>query len=67
MLAKALKMEQETSDFYRQMVSEMGDEGILFERFLEIEDGHQAIVQAELDYLNKTGTFFDFQEFNMED
>jgi hypothetical protein len=24
-----------------------------------------AIVQAELDYLNKTGYFFDFQDFGM--
>ena len=66
MLAKALKMEQDTSAFYRQMVSTMGTDGALFERFLEIEEGHEAIVQAELDYLNRTGTFFDFQEFNLE-
>ena len=66
MLKKALAMEQETSDFYRRMVSEMKEGQELFQRFLEIEDGHQAIVQAELDYLNRTGTFFDFQEFNLE-
>jgi len=66
MLKKALAMEQETSDFYRRMVGEMPEGKELFQRFLEIEDGHQAIVQAELDYLNKTGTFFDFQEFNLE-
>ncbi len=66
MLAKALKMEQDTSAFYRQMVSTMDADGALFERFLEIEEGHEAIVQAELDYLNRTGTFFDFQEFNLE-
>ncbi len=63
---KALAVEQETSAFYRRMVDELGDDGDLFARFLEIEEGHQAIVQAELDYLNRTGTFFDFQEFNME-
>lgn len=66
MLRKALFLEQETSDFYRRMVSEMKEDGELFQRFLEIEEGHQAIVQAELDYLNQTGTFFDFQEFNLE-
>ena len=66
MLTKALKMEQETSSFYAKMVMEMGESGTLFARFLEIEEGHQAIGQAELDYLNKTGTFFDFQEFNLE-
>ncbi len=66
MLKKALAMEQETSDFYRLMVAELKEGQDLFRRFLEIEDGHQAIVQAELDYLNQTGTFFDFQEFNLE-
>jgi rubrerythrin len=66
MLEKALVMEEQTTEFYRRMVGEMGDEGVLFSRFLEIEEGHQAIVQAELDYLNRTGTFFDFQEFNLE-
>ncbi len=66
MLRKALRLEQETSDFYRKMVAEMGENSALFQPFLEIEEGHEAIVQAELDYLNRTGTFFDFQEFNLE-
>ena len=66
MLRKALLLEQETSDFYRKMVDEMKADRQLFARFLEIEEGHQAIVQAELDYLNRTGTFFDFKEFGLE-
>lgn len=67
MLRKALALEQETSDFYKRMVNELKEEeGKLFARFLEIEEGHYAIVQAELDYLNKSGTFFDFREFTME-
>ena len=66
LLRKALLLEQETSDFYRRMVTELGEDGKLFQPFLEIEEGHEAIVQAELDYLNKTGHFFDFQEFGME-
>jgi rubrerythrin len=67
MLKKALSLEQETSDFYRRMVDEMKSDAELFARFLEIEEGHRAIVEAELDYLNRTGTFFDFQEFTLED
>lgn len=67
MLRKALALEQETSDFYRKMVTQMKQDGELFGRFLEIEEGHQAIVQAEIDYLTRSGTFFDFQEFNLED
>lgn len=66
MLSKALQLEIETSDFYRRMVEELGEEGKLFARFQEIEDGHRAIVQAEIDYLNRTGFFFDFQEFKIE-
>ena len=66
MLRKALALEQETSKFYARMVDEMGEDGKLFARFLEIEEGHQVIVQAEIDYLEKNGYFFDFQEFTME-
>lgn len=67
MLSKALQLEIETGAFYRKMVDEVEEHGELFARFLEIEDGHLAIVQAEIDYLNRTGFFFDFQEFNMEE
>jgi rubrerythrin len=68
MLSKALQVEVETSAFYRTMVAQMeGDARAMFARFLEIEDGHIAAVQAELDYISHTGFWFDFQEFDMED
>ena len=67
MLGKALQAEVETSAFYRRMVDNMdGDARAMFARFLEIEDGHVAIVQAELDYISHNGFWFDFQEFDME-
>ena len=67
MLSKALKMEIETSDFYQKMVNELLAEGrALFERFLEIENNHIKAVQFELDYLSKTGYWFDIKEFDME-
>ncbi len=66
MVKKALALEQETSDFYRKMTEELKEEGRFFKPFLEIEDGHTAIVQAELDYLTKSGIFFDFMEFGQE-
>jgi rubrerythrin len=67
MLSKALQVEVETSAFYRQMVEQMeGDARAMFARFLEIEDGHIAAVQAELDYISHTGFWFDFQEFDLE-
>jgi rubrerythrin len=62
-LRKALQAERTTSGFYRRMVAEMPPEGQrLFEHFVEIEDGHLAIVQAQMDSLTGTGAWFDFFE-----
>lgn len=67
MLQKAYEVEAETSGFYKKMADKLPGEGKeLFSRFMEIEDGHLALVQAELDYLGNTGFWFDFQEFDME-
>ena len=67
MLSKALAVEVETSNFYREMVEKMSDAGRqMFARFLEIENGHIDAVQAELDYLTQTGFWLDFKEFDME-
>jgi len=38
----------------------------LFARFLDIEDGHVILVQAEIDALVGHGHWFDFMEFNLE-
>ncbi len=67
MLEKAYKVELETNDFYRKMVNELPEQGRdLFVPFLDIEDGHLAIVQAELDYVKGSGFYFDFREFDLE-
>ena len=67
MLSKALKVEVETSAFYRRLVDELdGEAQAMFARFLAIEDGHVAIVQAELDFISHNGYWFDWQEFDME-
>lgn len=66
-LARALKVEIETSEFYRRMVAELSDEGReLFSRFLEIEESHIEAVQFELDYVSTTGYWFNIKEFDME-
>ncbi len=66
-LQRALAAEKETSAFYKQMVSELsGERQKLFARFLEIEEGHVAIVQAEIDAVSGTGFWFDFKEFDLE-
>ena len=66
-IKKALDAETETSSFYRRMVDELPEEGkVMFSRFLEIEEGHQAIVQAEIDALSGAGYWFDFPDISME-
>jgi rubrerythrin len=66
-LRRALTAEKETSAFYRRMVSEMAEERKpLFARFLEIEEGHVAIVEAEIDAVSGAGFWFGIQEFDVE-
>ncbi len=66
-LSKILKVEIETSKFYRDMVDALPEEGKkLFSRFLDIEDSHITLVQAELDHYGNTGFWFDNQEIDME-
>lgn len=66
MLRNALEVETETSDFYKRMVKELPKEGQrLFSRFVEIEEGHKMIVQAEIDYISGPGYWFDFKEFDL--
>lgn len=66
MLRRALHMETQASDFYKRMVAELPEEARpLFARFVEIEDGHTAVVQAELDYASGSGFMFDFRDFEM--
>jgi rubrerythrin len=66
-LKGAFEVEKETSAFYRRMVSELSGEGQeLFSRFMEIEEGHVAIVQAEIDSVQGMGFWFDVMEFDLE-
>ena len=66
-LGKALDSEVKTSAFYKDMVRTLDGEGqTLFKRFVEIEDGHTAIVQAEIDTVSNLGFWFDTPEFRLE-
>jgi len=66
-LSKALKVEKETSRFYEQLVSELPEQGReMFARFLEIENAHVEAVQFELDHVSHNGTWFGFEEFDLE-
>jgi rubrerythrin len=67
LLKKALVAERKTSLFYKEMVSTLDGEGQqLFKRFVEIEDGHEAIVQAEIDCVSNSGFWIDNMEFGLE-
>jgi rubrerythrin len=67
LLKRALQVEIETSGFYRKVVAELPAAGQnLFARFVEIEEGHKAIVQAEIDSVSGSGFWFDMPEFNLE-
>ena len=66
-MRRALAEEEETSAFYQRMVRELPPEGqALFGRFLEIEDGHATVVQAEIDSVSQMGFWFDLKEFDLE-
>jgi rubrerythrin len=66
-LKRALEAEIKTSNFYKEMVAKLdGEEQILFQRFVEIEEGHQAIVQAEINAVGNWGFWFDTPEFRLE-
>ncbi|HPQ41659.1 MAG TPA: ferritin family protein [bacterium] len=67
MLERALEVEKRTSAFYERMVRELPPESRgMFERFLEIEKGHLAIVEAEIDSVSGMGFWFGFPEFDLE-
>ncbi|HEY6006213.1 MAG TPA: ferritin family protein [Anaeromyxobacter sp.] len=63
-LKTAVRYERESDTFYRELVSELprGDQR-LFDKFLRIEDGHLALVQAQLDAVQGRGFWFDISEF----
>ena len=62
-LRQALVVEEETSRFYQRMVHDLPAEAqTLFLRFLDAEDGHSAVVQAEIDFVGRHGRWFDLAE-----
>jgi rubrerythrin len=67
LLKTALELERTTSGFYQDLVAKLPPQyQPLFSRFLDIECGHLAIVQAEIDAIAGHGHWFDFMEFDLE-
>jgi rubrerythrin len=67
-LQKALTDEKEARDFYRTTAEqvESAQARDLFYDLVEMEDSHVRLIQAEIDFLEKTGFYFDHMEFNVE-
>jgi len=68
LLQRAIEAEDVTSSFYKRMVAELDEEGQqLFARFVEIEEGHLAIVRAEMDAVTGLGYWFDMPEWQFQE
>ncbi len=66
-LNSALKLEKETSAFYRDARDKTeGEIRKIFEKFIEIEDRHVDVVQIELDHAIHNGMWFNFMEIDLE-
>jgi rubrerythrin len=66
-LKTALQHEKDADTFYHKLVAELpAQDQELFAKFLEIEDAHLAIVQAQLDSVQGMGFWFDVAEFRLE-
>jgi rubrerythrin len=66
-LKVALQHERDADAFYHKLVSELPEQQRpLFDKFLGIEDGHLALVQAQLDSVQGMGFWFDVAEFRLE-
>ena len=66
-LSNAIDVETETGEFYRKMSEQLeGPAKSLFARFVEIEQGHLALVRAEFDSVSGMGFWFDVPEFDLE-
>ncbi|MEO0087057.1 MAG: ferritin family protein [candidate division WOR-3 bacterium] len=68
-LQMALSLESKSIDFYQKQEKESSDEIAkkIWQRLKEIEEGHYKLIQAEIDSLTKTGFWFDFREFTLEE
>jgi rubrerythrin len=64
-LRRAFSIEVEANRFYGELAATIApDVRPMFDRILEIEAGHLALVKAEIDFLTGTGLLFDFHALN---
>ena len=63
-LETALKCEKEADAFYRKLIAKLPREDrALFEKFLAVEEGHLALVEAQFEAVQRKGLWFDISAF----
>jgi rubrerythrin len=67
-LQRGIEAEEASIAFYAAQREETDDPDgrAMYTYLIEQETGHRTILQGEYDYLNRTGFWFDFQEFGLE-
>lgn len=67
-LRRGIQAEESSIAFYSQERDKTDDPDAkaMYGYLVEQEEGHYTILQGEYDYLNRTGFWFDVQEFDLE-
>ncbi|MEO0072008.1 MAG: ferritin family protein [candidate division WOR-3 bacterium] len=67
-LRTALELEDRAIKFYKEQAEKSTDEKAreMFMRLCEMEQAHYELIRAEIDYIEKTGFWFNLQEFSLE-
>lgn len=67
-LELALNQEMNAIDFFKKVVGQTIEEDAkkIFEEILNQEEGHYLMIQGEIDYINKTGYWFDIADFKYD-
>ncbi len=67
-LRTALDMEDRAIKFYREQAELSADSKAkdMYEQLVKMEQAHYELIQAEIDYIEKTGFWFNLQEFSLE-
>ncbi len=68
-LQRALENEAVARDFYREHARDFQAKEAedVFQDLMEMEEGHIRLLQAELDFLEQRGFWFDHMEFSVEE
>ncbi len=67
-LRTALEMEDQAIKFYKEQAQLSTDPKAkeMYQRLVAMEQAHYELIQAEIDYIEKTGFWFNIQEFSLE-